>query len=156
MVCFICIAFVLNPAKESKRVASRLNAAESLSSPTTRKFWSNRVKGRAMAFLQDRIEQVGPLLERCEGALTFIHSVLFPLNPLPERLHRLLNKFRDGFRIHKFIHREMISGAMSALAWVKAHHRRIILKDVAEGPPPASNGEPLDMTPFYDVALKPA
>ena len=50
----------------------------------------------------------------------------------------------------------MISGGMSALAWVKACHRGIILKDVAEGPPPAANGEPLDMRPFYDVALKPA
>ena len=45
---------------------------------------------------------------------------------------------------------------MSALAWVKAHHRQIQLKDVAEGLPLASDGGPLDMRPYYEVALEPA
>jgi hypothetical protein len=50
----------------------------------------------------------------------------------------------------------MISGAMSALAWVKAHHRQIQLTSVAAGLPSASDGSPLDMRPFYEVALEPA
>ena len=48
----------------------------------------------------------------------------------------------------------MISGAMSALAWVKAHHRQIQLTNVAAGLPNASDGGPLDMQPFYEVALE--
>ena len=109
-----------------------------------------------MALLQDRIEQAGHLLERCRGALDFIHRALFPLNPRPEGVRRLLEAFRDGFRIHKFIHREMISSAMSALAWVKAHHRGISLRDIAAGPPPAANGGPMNMMSYYECALKPA
>ena len=50
----------------------------------------------------------------------------------------------------------MISGAMSALAWVKAHHRQIQLTNVAVGLPSASDGSPLNMQPFYEVALEPA
>ena len=109
-----------------------------------------------MVLLQDRIEQTRNLLGRCQSALDYIHNALFPLNPRLEGLHKLLNNFKDGTRIFKFIHREMFSGAMSALAWVKAHHRQIQLKDVAEGLPLASDGSPLDMRPYYEVALEPA
>ena len=50
----------------------------------------------------------------------------------------------------------MISGAMSTLAWVKAHHRGISLKNIAAGPPLAANGGPMNMMPYYEWALKPA
>ena len=43
---------------------------------------------------------------------------------------------------------------MSALAWVKAHHHQIVLKDVAEGLPLGVDGGPLDMRPFYEVAFE--
>ena len=109
-----------------------------------------------MVLLQDRIEQARNLLGRCQGALDYIHNALFPLNPRLEGIHRLLNNFKDGKRIFTFIHQEMISGAISALAWVKAHHRQIQLVDVAAGLPSASDGSPLDMRPFYEVALEPA
>ena len=84
--------------------------------------------------------------------MDYIHNTLFPLNPHLEGIHRLLNNLKDGTRIFKFIHREMISGAMSALAWVKAHHRQLQLKDVVEGLPLASDGSPLDMRPYYEIA----
>ena len=93
---------------------------------------------------------------RCRGCLDYFHNALFPLNPCPEGLLKLLEKFEDGTRIFKFIHREMISGGMLALAWVKAHHHQIQLKDVAEGLPLGADGGPLDMMPYYEVALEPA
>ena len=42
------------------------------------------------------------------------------------------------------------------IGWVKAHHRQIQLKDVVEGLPLGADGGPLDMRPYYEVALEPA
>ena len=39
---------------------------------------------------------------------------------------------------------------------MKAPHRQIQLTNVAAGLPNASDGGPLDMQPFYEVALEPA
>ena len=101
---------------------------------------------------QDRVEQARKLLVRCRDCLDYFHNALFPLNPCPEGLLKLLEKFRDGSRIFKFIHREMISGAMSALAWVKVHYRQVDLDVVADGLP-ENNGRDWDMRPFYDAAF---
>ena len=140
-----------NLPEEAKRVSARLNSLQNFHTTRAAGFWANRDKGLPMVLLQDRIEQARNLLGRCQGALDYIHNALFPLNPRLEGIHQLLNNFKDGKRIFKFIHREMISGAMSALAWVKAHHRQIQLTNVAAGLPSASDGSPLDMQPFYEV-----
>ena len=145
-----------NLPEESKRVLARLNSLQNFQTSRAASFWANRDKGFPMVLLQDRIEQARNLLGRCRGALDYIHNALFPLNPRLEGIHQMLNNFKDDKRIFKFIHREMISGAMSALAWVKAHHRQIQLTNVAAGLPSASDGGPLDIQPFYEVALEPA
>ena len=49
----------------------------------------------------------------------------------------------------------MISGAWSALSWVKVHHQHIDLDLIAEGLPENGQGE-WDMRPFYDAAFEPA
>ena len=115
----------------------------------------NRDEGFSMVLLQDRVEQATKLLVRCRDCLDYFHNALFPLNPCPEGLLKLLEKFKDGRRIFKFIHREMISGAMSALAWVKVHHQQINLAHVAEGLPDNGQGS-WDMRPFYEAAFEPA
>ena len=129
---------------------------ESYASIAEANFWSNREKSYTLALLQDRIAQVVTLVDRCQRALVRVHDALFPLNPLPEGLHNLLVRFREGFRMRKFIHAQLVGGARTALAWVKARHNWVILKDVAQGPPPNPNGQPRNMNPYYDVALEPA
>ena len=137
-------------------MANRLNALEHYSSTAEANFWSNRERGHTLALLQDRVAQVVTVVNRCQKALVRIHDALFPLNPLPEGLHNLLEKFREGLRIHKFIHAQLVGGARTALAWVKARHHWVILKEVAQGPPPDSRGQPRKMDPYYEVALEPA
>ena len=151
-----CSVVVLNPAEENRRVSNRLNALESYASKAEASFWSNREGGHTLALLQDRVAQVVTLVDRCQRALVRVHDALFPLNPLPEGLHNLLLKFRDGLRVHKFVHAQLVGGARTALAWVKARHHWVILKDVAQGPPPDSRGQPRKMDPYYEVALEPA
>ena len=147
---------MVDPPEEAKRVSARLNSLQSFQSSRSAGFWADRDKGFPLVLLRDRVEQARNLFERCRSALDYIHNALFPLNPRLEGIHQLLNAFKDGTRIFKFIHREMVSGAMSALAWVKVHHRQIQLINVAAGLPRASDGSPLDMRPFYEVALEPA
>ena len=66
---------------------------------------------------------------------------------------KLLEKFKDGSRILKFIYREMISGAWAALARVKIHHPQIDLDISAEGFPAGSPPE-VDMRPYYAVTYE--
>ena len=106
-----------------------------------------------VALFQDRIEQARKLLVRCRDCLDYLHNCLFPLNACPNGLVKLLEKFKDGSRLLKFIHREMVSGAWAALARVKVHHQQIDLDIIAEGLP--DNGLPeWDMRPFYNVAFE--
>ena len=144
-----------NPVEEEKRVNDRLNSLQSFASSSADSFCNDRDKGFTMALFQDRIEQTKKLLVRCRDCLDYFHNALFPLNPCPEGLVKLLERFKDGTRVLKFIHREMVSGAWSALAWVKIHHPQVDLELIADGLP--DNGqEETDMRPFYDVAFDPA
>ena len=75
--------------------------------------------------------------------------------PNSDGLLKLLEKFKDGRRILKFIHREMISRAWSALSWVKVHYQQVDLNLITEGLLENGKGE-WDMRPFYDAAFEPA
>ena len=86
--------------------------------------------------------------------MDYFHNALFPLNPCPDGLLKLLEKFKDGRQILKFIHCEMISGAWSALSWVKVHYQQVDLNLIAEGLPENGKRE-WDMRPFYDAAFEP-
>ena len=92
---------------------------------------------------------------RCRDCLDYLHNYLYPLNPCPDGLTKLLEKFNDGSRILKFIYREMISGAWAALARVKIHHPQIDLDAIAKGFPSDSPPE-VDMRPYYAVSFEQA
>ena len=144
-----------NPVEEKKRLDDRVNALQSFASTSAGNFWNNRDKGLTVALFQDRIEQVRKLLVRSWDCLDYLHNCLFPLAACPNGLVKLLEKFKDGSRILKFIHREMVSGAWAALARVKVHHPQIDMDLVANGLP--FNGLPKwDMRPFYDATIEPA
>ena len=147
--------FVPNPVEEKRRIDDRLNSLQSFASSSAGSFWSNRDKGLTVVLFQERIEQAKGLLIRCRDCLDYLHNALFPLNPCPSGLVKLMNKFKDGTRILKFIHREMVSGAWAALSWVKVHHPQVDLNLTAEGLPENDQGE-WDMRPFYDAAFEPA
>ena len=133
----------------------RLNALQSFASSSAGNFWNNRDKGLTVVLFQDRVEQARKLLIRCRDCIDYFLNALFPLNPCPDGLVKLLDKFKDGSQILKFIHHEMISGAWAALLWVKVHHQQIDLDLIAEGLPKNGQGE-WDMRPFYDAAFEPA
>ena len=152
---FCLVVFVTNPVEEKKRVNERLDSLQSFASSSAGSFWEDREKGFTMALFQDRIEQAKNLLVKCRDCLDYFHNALFPLNPCPESLVKLLKNFKDGTRVLKFIHREMISGAWSALAWVKIHHPQIDLEQIADGLPDNGQEETI-MAPYYDVAFGPA
>ena len=144
-----------NPVEEKKRLDDRVNALQSFASSSAGNFWNNRDKGLTVALFQDRIEQARTLLIRCQDCLDYLHNALFPLNACPNGLVKLLEKFKDGSRILKFIHREMISGAWAALARVKVHHQQIDLDVIANGLP--ENGlQEWDKRPLYDAAFESA
>ena len=145
----------MDPVEEKKRIANRLNIPQSFATSSAGNFWSNRDKGFTVALYQDRVEQARKILIRCRDCMYYFHNALFPLNPSPDGLLKLLEKFKDGRRILKCIHREMISGAWSALLWVKVHYQQVDLNLIAEGLPENSQGE-WDMRPFYDAAFEPA
>ena len=152
---FVFLVIVTNPIEEKKRVDDRLNALQSFASSSAGNFWNSRDKGLTVVIFQDRVEQARKLLIRCRDCIDYFHNALFPLNPCPDGLVKLLDKFKDGSRILKFIHREMISGAWSTLSWVKDHHPQVDLDLIAEGLPENDQGE-WDMRPFYDAAFEPA
>ena len=144
-----------NPVEEKKRLDDRVNALQSFASSSAGNFWNNQDKGLTVALFQDRIEQARTLLVRCRDCLDYLHNCLFPLSACPNGLVKLLEKFKDGSRILKFIHREMVSGAWAALARVKVHHPQIDLDLVAKGLP--DNGLPeWDIRPFYNATFEPA
>ena len=145
----------MNSAKEKIRVDDRLSALRSFALTSAGNFWENRDKGFTVVLYQDRVEQAKKLLMRCKNCLEHFNNALFPMNPCPEGIFGLLEKFKDGSRIFKIIYREMISGATSALAWVKIHFQDIDLGFVAEGLPHNDAGA-WNMQPFYDDAFMPA
>ena len=151
----MCVVFVSDPVEEKRRLDDRLNALQTFASSSAGNFWNDNDKGMTVALFQDRIEHCRKLLVRCRDCLDYLHNCLYPLNPCLDGLVKLLEKFRDGSRILKFIYREMISGAWAALARVKIHHPQINLDIIAEGFPAGSPPE-VDMRPFYDVTFEPA
>jgi hypothetical protein len=85
-----------------------------------------------------------------------VNEELFPLDPAPEGLYKLLLKFRSREKIHKLVRAQLIAGAMVALACVRIHHPHIDLKVIGKGLPEPPGGGRVDMEPHYEVARRPA
>ena len=85
---------------------------------STNPFWSDRARGHMLAKLLDHSWHVAILLETCRLALARVHRSLLPLNEQPQGLATLLERFRKGKAIKKFVREELIGGANVALAFV--------------------------------------
>jgi hypothetical protein len=65
--------------------------------------------------LQDRAQHIGEAVDGCQKALTTMHSVMLPRNPLPGTFPQLLAVFRSTQRIHRLIELNLVAGANFAL-----------------------------------------
>ena len=139
----------LDSDAEAKQVKLKLNAIADFSYHGTPGFWTDRDRGHVLVTLQDRVSQVGAFVESCRSALELIFVALFPLNPMPQGLAGLMEKFRQGEAINGFVWEQLEAGARFTLALVRTHYPHIDLESVSRGPPPGV-GE-MQLGPHYLV-----
>jgi hypothetical protein len=89
----------LDFAAEDRRVTEQ-NAALEKMSTGVETLWSDPQHRSAIVLLQDRAQHIGDLVDDCRRALTTMHSVMLPRNPLPATFPLLLDTFRSSQRIH--------------------------------------------------------
>jgi hypothetical protein len=65
-----------------------------------------------LTVLQDRIAQAGVLAEMSRAALARVHEAMFPLNNQPEGLPALLDRFKNGDAVYRFLREHLRCGAL--------------------------------------------
>jgi hypothetical protein len=96
--------------------------------------------------LQDRAQHIGEAVDGCRKALTTMHSVMLPRNPLPGTFPQLLAVFRSTQRIHRLIELHF------ALGWTRKWHPRLNFISMSLSLP--SGGAQLRV--HMDATLQPA
>jgi hypothetical protein len=112
-----CLDFV----SEARRVSERIVALER-SSGGVKTFWSDPRHRSAIVLLQDRAQHIGEAVDGCRKALTTMHSVMLPRNPLPGTFPQLLDVFRSTQRIHRLIELNLVADANFAVGWARKWH----------------------------------
>ena len=102
-----------------------------------------------LAKLLDRFWHVAILLETYRLALAQVHRSLFPLNEQPQGLASLIERFRQGKAIKKFVWDQLIGGANVALTFVRTHYPNLDWKRIARGPALLPSGGPMPMEEHY-------
>ncbi|PNT67171.1 hypothetical protein BRADI_3g22047v3 [Brachypodium distachyon] len=139
----------LDPQLEAERVNSRLSR---LNTSNKSSFWYDRDRGRALALMQDRVDQIGGFADSCRSTLEHIYQALFPLRRPPAGLEALMQKFRGGTGIQDFARSVMIRGAQHALAFALVKHPSLDLDHIHELP--VMPGETIDIRPQIDRTLQ--
>jgi hypothetical protein len=127
MLFAICLAIAgtcLDFAAEDRRVTERSAALERMSA-NVETLWSDPRRRNAIVLLQDRAQHVGESVDGCRRALTMMHSVMLPRNPLPATFPLLLDTFRSSHRIYRLIELNLVAGANFALGWIRKWHSRL-------------------------------
>jgi hypothetical protein len=114
----------LDFAAEDRRVTER-NAALERMLAGCETLWSDPRRRSAIVLLQDRAQHIGESVDGCRHALTTMHSVMLPRNPLPATFPLLLDTFRSSHRIHRLIELNLVAGANFALGWIRKWHPRL-------------------------------
>jgi hypothetical protein len=114
----------LDFAAEDRRVTKRSTALERMSA-SVETLWSDPRRRNAIVLLQDRVQHVGESVDGCRRALTMMHSVMLPRNPLPTTFPLLLDTFRSSHRIYRLIELNLVAGANFALGWIRKCHPRL-------------------------------
>jgi hypothetical protein len=121
---FAIIGTCLDFAAEDRQVTERSAAQEKMSAGFET-LWSDPRCRSAIILLQDRAQHIGESVDGCRRALTTMHSVLLPRNPLPATFPLLLDTFRSSHRIHRLIELNLVAGANFALGWIRKWHPRL-------------------------------
>jgi hypothetical protein len=121
---FAVIGTYLDFAAEDRRVTER-NAALERMSAGCETLWSDPRRQSAIVLLQDRAQHIGESVDGCRRALTTMHSVMLPRNPLPATFPLLLDTFRSSHRIHRLIELNLVADANFALGWTRKWHPRL-------------------------------
>jgi hypothetical protein len=79
---------------EARRVSERIAALERLSGGVET-FWSDSRRRSAIVLLQDLAQHIGEAVDGCRKALTTMHFVMLPRNPIPGTFPQLLAVFRS-------------------------------------------------------------
>jgi hypothetical protein len=107
-----------------------------------------------LTVLQDRISQAGALAKGSHAALAIVHQVMFPLNDQPEGLPALLNRFKKGEAIYRFVREHLRCEALVALSFMRVHYPEVDM-ELVKRLPPTPNGR-VDMVAHYSVCKQTA
>jgi hypothetical protein len=118
---FAVIGTCLDFAAEECRVTER-NAALEKMSAGFETLWSDPRRRSAIVLLQDHAQHIGESVDSCRRALTTMHSVMLPCNPLPATFSLFLDTFRSSHRIYRLIELNLVAGANFALGWIRKWH----------------------------------
>jgi hypothetical protein len=121
---FVVIGTCLDFAAEDRRVTER-NAALERMSAGYETLWSDPQHRSAIVLLQDRAQYIGELVDGCRRALTTMHYVMLPRNPLSASFPLLLDIFRSSHRIHRLIELNLVAGANFTLGWIRKWHPKL-------------------------------
>jgi hypothetical protein len=132
---FTIVGTCLDFAAEERRVAERTAAPEKMSTGYET-LWSDPRRRSAIVLLQDRAQHIGESVDGCRLALTTMHSVMLPRNPLPATFPLLLDTFRSSHRIHRLIELNLVAGANFALGWIRKWKPRLNYSSMSWSYPP--------------------
>jgi hypothetical protein len=135
VISFAILGTCLDFAAEDRRVTERNAALEKISAGVAT-LWSDPRRRSAIVLLQDRAQHIGESVDGCRRALTTMHSVMLPRNPLPESFPLLLDTFRSSQRIHRLIELNLVACANFALGWIRKWRPRLNYSSMLLSYPP--------------------
>jgi hypothetical protein len=96
-------------------------------------FWVDEACCRAIVQFQDHATQAREFINFCSSLLGMAYNAMFPRNPQPENFTNLMEKFKNVRDIHSFVKAQMVAGVKFSLIWLRIHHPKIDLDEVAKG-----------------------
>ena len=107
----------VDEAAEANRVNARVEALSDLAQPH-QVFWKDRSRTSVLVQFQDRVEQVHSFFWTCRDKLAMVYRTMFPLNPQPNTLPQLFEKFKTPAEVRRLVRSQLVAGAEIALAFV--------------------------------------
>jgi hypothetical protein len=135
VISFAILGTCLDFAAEDHRVTERNAALEKMSTGVAT-LWSDPRRGSAIVLLQDRAQHIGESVDGCRRALTTMHFVMLPQNPLPGSFPLLLDTFRSSQHIYRLIELNLVAGANFALGWIRKWQPRLNYSSMSLSYPP--------------------
>jgi hypothetical protein len=153
-ILLILVDVCLDSEAEAQRVNMHLRAAQTHANSIADNFWANRSKAMKLTILQDRIAQAGVLAKPSCAANARVHEAMFPLNDQPDGLPALLDRFKNGDAVYRFVREHLCCGALVTLSFVRAHYPEVDL-ELLKMLPPTPSGR-VDMDALYAVCRETA